>query len=554
MFLSLIGAALFSARVGRLIAGKVGYAVSCLLAAVLVVVAGYAHKAVADLNDIGGGITLPGSSSTGAMNILVMGLESRTNFEGQCLSAALLTAMHAGNVASCEDQTVGAQDTDTLILVHVFAGGQKAIGYSIPRDDLVTYPKAYFDGITQGKIDQAYYFAYVTSLDSTYGKSISSKQRYQEANDAGQQAEIDTVESVTGVTINNYVVMNLAGFFTLAQDFGGVEVCITPTTVNGVTDANLSDQASGWNAVKDGYNLKKGGSQYLHLAADQALAFVRDRDSLPDTDLSRTHRQQAVIDYVIWELKHENAFADLAQVDALVSDASQWVLTNNGFNLLDFATSMQALNGKNLKFYTLPIAGYSDIELNGSMQDVNDVDVPYIKQVVHNAFYPPTTAVKSAKPAAKKKAAPVPPASTVTVDVYNGGSTPGLASAVSQALVSLGYKQGAIADAPAGQTVTAATQVLYGAGASANAAKIAAKIGGGATDKALASLAAGHVEVLLGTDSTVVPAGLSSPSTSTAGSGGATPSASSTAAANNGEAGGAVTVAPNAKYGIPCVY
>ena len=224
---------MFSARVGRIIAGKVGYTVSCLLAAVLLVVSGYAHKAVADLNALGGGITIGGSSSVGAMNILVMGLESRTNFQGQCLSSALLTAMHAGNVASCEDQTVGSQDTDTLILIHIFAGGQKAVGFSIPRDDLVTYPKAYYDGITTGKVDQAYYFAYVASLDSTYGSSMSSNERYQQANDAGQAAEIATVESVTGVHINNYVVMNLAGFFALAQDFGGVEVCVTPTTVNG---------------------------------------------------------------------------------------------------------------------------------------------------------------------------------------------------------------------------------------------------------------------------------------------------------------------------------
>jgi len=539
---------LFSARLGRMIAGKVFYTVCCLLAAVLVVVSGYAHKAVADLNGIAGGITIGGSSSVGAMNILVMGLESRTNFQGQCLSDSLLTAMHAGNVASCADQTVGSQDTDTLILVHIFAGGQKAVGFSIPRDDLVTYPKAYFDGITTGKIDQAYYFAYVTSLDSTYGSSMSSKERYQQANDAGQGAEIATVESVTGVHIDNYVVMNLAGFFALAQDFGGVEVCITPTTVNGVADANLSDQASGWNAVADGYNVKKGGSQYLDLAADQARAFVRDRDSLPDTDLSRTHRQQAVIDYVIWQLKHENAFSDIGQLTALLSDADQYVITNSGFNLFEFATNMSALTGKNLKFYTLPIAGYSDLELNGSMQDVNDIDTTYIQQVVNKAFNPPAPVAKSAKAAPKKKAAPVPPASTVTVDVYNGGYTSGLALADSQALVSLGYKPGAVADAPAGQTVTSGTQVFYGAGASANAAKIATDFG--ASARPLASLPAGHVEVLLGTASTVVPAALSA---STAGAS-ATPSPSSTAAANNGEAGGAVTVGANAKYGIPCVY
>ena len=544
---------MFSTRVARLVAGKVGYTVSCFLAAVLLVVAGYAHKAVADLSALGDGITIGGSSSVGAMNILVMGLESRTDFQGNCLSSGLLTAMHAGNVASCEDQTVGSQDTDTLILVHIFAGGQKAVGYSIPRDDLVTYPKAYYDGITTGKIDQAYYFAYVTSLNSTYGSSMSSAERYLKANQAGQAAEIATVEAVTGVHIDNYAVMNLAGFYTLAQDFGGIEVCVTPTTVNGTADANLYDLGqnnSGWNAVADGYNLKKGGSQYLHLAADQALAFVRDRDSLPDTDLSRTHRQQAVIDYVIWQLKHENAFSDLGQLTALLGDAKQWLITNSGFNLFDFATNMSALNGKNLKFYTLPIAGYSDIELNGSMQDVNDIDVSYIQQVVSKAFNPPPAATASGKSAVKKKAAPIPAASTVTVDVYNGGSTAGLAGSVSQALVSLGYKAGAVNDASAqSQTPVTGTEVFYGAGASANAAKIATDFS--ATAKALASLPAQHVEVLLGTGATVVPAGLTPTSTS---SPSPAASASAAAAADNGAAGGAVTVAANAKFGIPCVY
>ena len=214
--------------------------------------------------------------------------------------------------------------------------------------------------------------------------------------------------------------------------------------MNGTADANLYDSASGWNAVADGYNLKKGGSQYLHLAADQALAFVRDRDSLPDTDLSRTHRQQAVIDYVIWELKHENAFSDLGQLTALLGDAKQWLITNSGFDLLDFATNMSALTGKNLKFYTLPISGYADVDLNGSMQDVNDIDVSYIQQVVNKAFNPPPPVAPSGKSAVKKKAAPIPAASTVTADVYNGGSTAGLAGSVSQALVSLGYKAGAV--------------------------------------------------------------------------------------------------------------
>ena len=58
---------------------------------------------------------------------------------------------------------------------------------------------------------------------------------------------------------------------------------------------------------------------------------------------------------------------------------------------------MSALTGKNLKFYTLPISGFADIELNGSMQDVNDIDVSYIQQVVNKAFNPPRRSTRRAR-------------------------------------------------------------------------------------------------------------------------------------------------------------
>jgi hypothetical protein len=56
------------------------------------------------------------------------------------------------------------------------------------------------------------------------------------------------------------------------------------------------------------------------------------------------------------------------------------------------------------------------------------------------------------------------------------------------------------------------------------------------------------VEVLLGSGSTIVPAGLAPAAGPTA-----TPSSGSTSG-NNGAAGSAVTVTANAKFGIPCVY
>jgi LCP family protein required for cell wall assembly len=535
----------------RLIAGKVGYGLACLAAVVTLVAAGYLHRATGLLDATEKGIAISGSSgpTTSAMNILVMGLESRTNYEGQPLSVEQLVETHSGNERSVASGEVGAQDTDTLILVHIFAGGKSAVGFSIPRDDLVTYPSPTYLGITEGKIDQAYDFAYNQSLGQTYGSSMSTDERYLKANQAGQAFEIATVESVTGVHIDHFVEANLIGFYNLAQAFGGIEVCVKPWSGN--NGGNLRDFASGWDALNDGYNLDKGGPQYLHLAAPQALAFVRARDTLPGTDLGRTKRQQAVIDFVMWKVKHEGAFSDFGVLNSLLDSASQYLITDSTLNLLDFATSMRALSASHLKFQTLPISGQvNEMPLNGSKQDVNLIDVPYIQQYVKSAFSPPSGR-KGRGGRGKKDTHPAPPPSTVTVDVYNGSGVNGLAGDVSQALVALGYQAGAVANASTqSQTVQSGTQVFYGAGASANAALIAAKFG--ATAAALTSLPAGHVEVLLGSTVTAVPSSLAASQTS--GSGAATPSPTATSAGNDGETGGTLTVTANAKYGIPCVY
>jgi hypothetical protein len=274
------------------------------------------------------------------------------------------------------------------------------------------------------------------------------------------------------------------------------------------------------------------------------LAFVRERDNLQNGDLDRTHRQQAVLDYVIYKLEHNGILSDLGQLTSLLNTAKQYLITDSTWDLLDFSPQMKALTGKNLSFSTAPITGFATID----GQSANQIDIPTIQAEIKQKFTAPVPAATSTSTAkASAKAAPIPPAATVTADVYNAGTKAGLGAGVSQALVAKGYKAGAVSNGSAqSQAAAAGTQVFYGAGASANAAKIAGYFG--ATAKSLTSLPKGHVEVLLGTGATVVPSGLvpapatpqSAPATSSAG--------------NNGAAGGAVTVGAHAKYGIPCVF
>jgi LCP family protein required for cell wall assembly len=492
-------------------AGKAGYALSCVAAALVLAVSGFSYFVVRDVNSIGGSHAINSGPSIGAQNILLMGLESRTDWNGNVLPNDILKALHAGSRQGVLYGNVGGNATNTLILIHIPAGGKKAVGFSIPRDDWVTFPEAY-DNQTQGKIDQAYGLALAAKESELRQQhpGMSQKQVAFGGNEAGRAAAVATVEQLTGVHIDHFAEVNLDGFYELAKVLGGVQVCLkNPVPL---------DSYSGFYAKRAGYQ---------HLNAKMALAFVRQRHGLTNGDLDRTHRQQAFLASVMQQLRTEGVLSDLTKINSLLSVAKQYVITDSGWNLLDFATQMRGLNSSNLSFHTLPIQGY--IQIAG--QDANQVDVPHIQQLVHQTFYPVPSTPASSRPQPSGTASVSPAvAARTTVDVFNGGGIPGLAGQVSTALVKDGYKAGQVGNT----TALTTTQVLYGAGSAASAGKIASLFGVTATSSA--SVAAGHVQVMLGSNATVP---------------GATPTASSSAVSlpTTGAQGGAVT----AKNGIPCV-
>jgi LCP family protein required for cell wall assembly len=489
------------APLGRRLAKGTTYGASCALAALVLVISAFSYLTVRNVQSIGRSHAIVSGPSIGAQNILLMGLESRTYWNGTILPPSILDKLHAGSEQAVADGT-GGNDTNTLILIHIFAGGQKAVGFSIPRDDWVQFADTV--GPQQvGKIDQAYgvsmFFAEQNIVQQH--PTMSQDQVAFLGNEAGQAAAVATVEQLTGVHIDHFAAINMYGFYELAKVLGGVEVCLR----HPVDDAN------------SGAHFPAG---YQHLNPSQALAFVRQRDGLPNGDLDRTHRQQAFLDSVMQQLRADGVLDDLTKVSALLNVAKQYVITDAGWNLLDFASQMRSLTSKNLVFYTLPIVGYETID----NQDANVVDPAYIKSIVNAAFYGAPVA-KTVRHATAPEA---------TVDVFNGSGTQDLAHHVSAALVKAGYRAGQIGNT----TDRTTTAVLYGSGAAASAEAIAKLFG--VTAVASASVHAGHVQILLGAGATVPV--ISSPSPS--------PSPSPTVSIpTSGPQGGAV----NAKNGIPCV-
>ena len=484
------------------VVGKAGYPLSCVLAALVLLASGFSYLVVRDVASVGSSHAITSGPSIGAQNILLMGLESRRDWNGNILPNGILAKLHAGSRQGVENG-VGGNDTNTLILIHIPAGGKKAVGFSIPRDDWVSFAGT-MGPQQQGKIDQAYGVSmyYEQAKLRAQNPGMSQDQLAFLGNEAGRTAAVATVEKLTGVHIDHFAEVNLDGFYELAKVLGGVEVCLN----HAVSDTN------------SGANFRAG---YQHLNASQALAFVRQRDGLPNGDLDRTHRQQAFIDSVMHQLRTEGVLSDVTKVGALLSVATRYVITDAGRNLLEFASQMQDLTSGNLLFRTLPIRGYATI----GGQDANVVDAAAIQALVQAAFYP-----KPSPPRGHRRAAGA--ARKITVDVFNGGYTSGLAQRVSAALKKAGYRAGQVGNT----SHRATTAVLYGTAAAAQASKIAAMFGVPAAPSA--SVTSGHVDILLGA-SAEVPV-ISPPGT--------TP-APPVAIPTTGPQGGAVA----AENGIPCV-
>jgi LCP family protein required for cell wall assembly len=488
-----------------------------MAAALVLAVSGFSYFFVSDVSSIGGSHAINSGPSIGAQNILLMGLESRTDWNGNILPNDILRALHAGSRQGIENG-VGGNATNTLILIHIPAGGKKAVAFSIPRDDWVNFPQTY-DGQTQGKIDQAYGDAMAEKQSQLYQQDpkMPRNQIAFQGNEAGRAAAVATVEMLTGVHIDHFAEVNLDGFYELARVLGGVQVCLkNPVPL---------DTYSGFYAKKAGYQ---------HLNAKMALAFVRQRHGLLNGDLDRTHRQQAFLDSIMQELRTQGVLSDLGKINSLLGVAKKYVITDSGWDLLDFATQMRGLNSSNLTFHTYPIVQYATI----AGQSANQVDPAVIQKITQQAFYPAPAASGSARPTASSTPSINAAQAKTTVDVYNGGSTPGLASQVQNALVKDGFKAGLVGNTGA----LTATQVLYGTGSAASASQIAKLFGVSAT--ASTAVAAGHVQVMLGGNAAVPGASPSSSSSSSSST-----SSSAVAIPTTGAQGGAV----NAKNGVPCV-
>lgn len=142
-----------------------------------------------------------------------------------------------------------SERADSIMLVNVAPNGQ-AVALSIPRDTYAEIP-----GVGWDKINASY----------AYG---------------GPQLLVETVEKLTGLTVDHFVQIGMGAVPDMVDAVGGVELCY---------DNDADDQYSGlkWTA---GCHTVDGTT---------ALQFSRMRYQDPEGDIGRTKRQRQVISKVI---------------------------------------------------------------------------------------------------------------------------------------------------------------------------------------------------------------------------------------------------------------
>lgn len=393
-------------------------------------------------------------SSGGAMNILLIGLDSRKDQDGNDLPWALLKHLHAG------DSDDGGYNTNTLILVHVGAD-DRVSALSIPRDDYVSFKGV--PGYHHIKIKEAYGLTKAYAQQQLADRGLRDQKEVEtRGREAGRAATLRAVRNLTGVPIDYFAEVNLAGFYDLTQSLGGVEVCLK-------------------HAVYDSYSGADFPAGRQTLSAEQALAFVRQRHGLENGDLDRTHRQQAFLSSVMRQLQDSGSFTDLGRLKRLMAVTRKDIVLSSGWDENQFRR-MGALAGGAIEYRTLPVVRYDTI--NG--QDVNIIDPAAIKREVAAAF--------GTAPWAATVTTAAPNPSTV-IDVINAGNISGLASQVSRTLKKDGYTAGAVRDRFSGEPST--TTIEYGPGAEPDARNVATLLGIDAPNRANSKLKARHVEVIV---------------------------------------------------------
>jgi LCP family protein required for cell wall assembly len=259
--------------------------------------------AVNQQNLLGGAAATDGHgharSIDGALNLLLVGIDERPG-----------------------DSASGAR-SDSVIIAHISASHDQAFLVSIPRDSLVdipAYPRSHYRGGTD-KINAAFAFGY----QNGGGRS------------GGFQLLALTIKQLTGISFNGGAIVNFGGFQSLIGALGGVDMCVDEKTIsvhvghdrNGNFHAPYQITSNGAIPIR-GITPQVYQPGCQHLAAWQALDYVRQRELISDGDYGRQRHQQQFLKAVVKKATSAGIVTNPVALDQVLRAGGQAVTFDGG--------------------------------------------------------------------------------------------------------------------------------------------------------------------------------------------------------------------------------
>lgn len=223
-------------------------------------------------------------------NWLLAGSDSRDS-----LTPQQIQQLHTGSSSS-----ITGSRTDTIMILHYGASGPDLI--SIPRDSYVQIP-AYTDK-----------------------KGVAHSAQHNKINAAydlgGAQLLVQTVEQNFGIRIDHYLEIGFLGIVNMVNEAGGVHLCLSAPIHDSYSGADLN-----------------AGCQTLN--GTQALAYVRSRYSLPNSDVSRMSDQQAFIRGLVQAADRPGVYLNPFALYPFLGAALDSIAADDGTGLSDLADLAQ---------------------------------------------------------------------------------------------------------------------------------------------------------------------------------------------------------------------
>ena len=299
-------------------------------------------------------------------------------------NALLVGSDSRGDLTAEQQLDLGAaavegERADTIILAHIDPAENRVTMIQFPRDLFVPIPDR-------------------------------GEDRINSALEYGPDHLVRTVKELTGLEINQYVQVNIAGFRDLVDALGGVELCIA--------EPIPFDPKTGIEVTEDELGMVK-------FDGDRALRFVRSRN-FPTGDFARIQNQQRFVAAAINKITSSSTLLRPGRLLELADVAGENLKTDKNTTILGLrklAQRLKAFDPEHYEAYLVPNLGIGNV--SGASVVLPDYEAMEIlfEAVAGNESPAEADGVPGIEP------------STIHVGVYNGSLEEGAAEAASSALV-----------------------------------------------------------------------------------------------------------------------